>query len=443
MCSKTLTLLILAFTGLTACTASTTFGQAVSPSSMQQSPERYVVVTVHNDPRSLPLNAASSSRSYDGTARYTVSAAARRLSRAIASDHDLTEAGAWPIAVLGVHCLVYRIADAADRSAVLDALLRDARVESAQPLETFSTQGISQSTVSAGVVDMKGYNDPYAKLQNNLLQLGVPETQKYSQGEGIKVAIIDTGIDSMHPDLRERVALERNFVDKNAEQFHRDAHGTAVAGVIAAVINNAQGIAGIAPASHLLALKACWQSADGKAAHCNSFTLAQALAAAIDARADVVNLSLAGPSDPLLTRLVKIGSKQGIIFVGAVPPGDSLPGFPGEIETVLGVNASEEHRLESRYLAAPGRDIFTLTPAGHYDAVSGSSLAAAEVSGVIALLRARHARLTAEQAQAALMHSTRPASASMSSVDACVALALLDSRVRCAEYAEVRSHTSW
>src|ERR1035438_2109430 len=95
---------------------------------------------------------------------------------------------------------------------------------------------------------------------------------------------------------------------------------TAVAGVIAAIPDNGIGIVGIAPDVRLFVFKACWRSAPtGAKATCNSFTLAQALAAAIEERVDIINLSLAGPSDPLLTRLVGRAAAAGIIGRGAVP----------------------------------------------------------------------------------------------------------------------------
>jgi subtilisin family serine protease len=120
----------------------------------------------------------------------------------------------------------------------------------------------------------------------------------------VTVAIIDTGVDVGHPDLDRHTISQRNFVNTDSREFKLDRHGTEVAGVIGAVADNGVGIVGIAPDARLLALKACWQpSAGASRAVCNSFTLAQALEATIVAHADIVNLSLAGPPDPLLARL--------------------------------------------------------------------------------------------------------------------------------------------
>lgn len=416
--SRTLTLCAAAMAWLLAACSALPGGGLPAPAMemLRDAPEEYVVVTVHNDVQGLPTNAASSARGYQSAAAYVAGAAARAAVNAIAADHHLQLVTGWPIPVLGVHCVVYRLSSPAVRTDVLTDLAHDRRVESAQALEAFSTQG-------------SGYNDPYVSLQNNLMQLGVPEVQRYASGEGVKIAVIDTGVDTEHPDLRHRITLRRNFVDDDAAQFRKDLHGTAVAGVIAALSNNEQGIAGIAPAAELLAFKACWEVAGGAAGRCNSFTLAQALAAAIDAKADIVNLSLAGPGDPLLTRLVKAGLDRGMIFVGAVAPGGAAR-FPVNIAGVIGVDESEQYRPGNNYVAAPGRDIFTLRPAGSYDAVSGSSLSTAEISGVLALLRERHPKLTAPQAHAVLVGSFNEvigASGSMVSVNACAAFLTLGS----------------
>src|SRR5258705_13815571 len=165
--------------------------------------------------------------------------------------------------------------------------------------------------------------------------MDVAGAHPWSQGEGVKVALIDTGVDVEHKDLQGSIAAAANFVDGDTEQFRRDRHGTEMAGVIAAVANNREGIVGVAPGARLLLFKACWQaSLDADAAVCNSFTLARALVAAFDAHAQIVNMSLAGPADPLLNGLIREGLRRGVLFVGAAPT-DGAQGLlqqPGIIE---------------------------------------------------------------------------------------------------------------
>jgi len=385
---------------------------ATLPNAARDSPQRYIVVTVRN-PVSMP-RAASTPRGYDSVGPYTVGGVARSLSLALAKDYRLKESASWPIALLNVHCLVYQLPVDTDLSRLLAALKRDARVESAQPLLNFETAG-------------ERYNDPYAHLQHNLQEMDVAAAQALSRGAGVRIAVIDTGVQIDHPDLPTNVAA-RNFVDNDVVAFRADAHGTAIAGVIAAVPDNSIGIVGIAPAVSLLAYKACWHlSAAGAQAVCNTFTLAQALAAAIEARADVINLSLAGPSDPLLSRLIRRALDSGIIVVGAVPADGVRNAFPTGIAGVIAADAIENGHRDADVVLVPGRDVLSLAPQGHYDFYSGSSLATAEVTGLIALLRSQRTHLSGQQA-AALLSAAAAAGqpiAPPSVPNACVALDLL------------------
>jgi subtilisin family serine protease len=157
-----------------------------------------------------------------------------------------------------------------------------------------------------------------------------------------------------------------------------------MAGVIAAVANNHIGIVGIAPRAQIEVFEACWQLAPGSdAASCNTFTLARALAAALASGASLVNLSFAGPADPLLTALVQTGLKRGVTFVGAAAPAEAP--FPTAIPGVI-TAAGTEQPLPAGALAAPAQHVLTLRPGGEYDFESGTSVAAAEITAVLALL---------------------------------------------------------
>jgi len=394
---------------------------ATLPSAARETPRRYIVVTVRN-PIAVPTtHAASTAHGYDGSGGYFAGSVARSTSRALAADYHLEEASSWPIALLGVHCLVYALPAGADLDGLLAKLKHDSRVESAQPLMAFETQG-------------GGYNDPYAGLQLNMQQMAIAQAQGLSRGGGVKVAIVDTGVDTAHPDLRPEGAQVRNFVDSDTRAFRDDAHGTAVAGIIAAVPNNGIGIVGIAPDVRLLAYKACWRAQTGTVGVCNTFTLAQALAAAIEARADIINLSLSGPSDPLLSRLVRRGLEAGVIVVGAVPADGLRRSFPTDIDGVIAVDAIESGHQSRDTVHAPGREVLSLAPAGHYDFYSGSSLATAEVSGLVALLRAERPHLTAQEAERLLTRDPPGASpGGLTGVpNACAALATLLHRNECA-----------
>jgi subtilisin family serine protease len=199
-----------------------------------------------------------------------------------------------------------------------------------------------------------------------------------------------------------------------------------VAGVISSIANNREGIVGIAPGARLLALKACWHEA-GAEASCNSFTLAQALGAAIEGGARIVNLSLGGPPDPLLAQLLEHAIARGTVVVAAVPPDGRLDGFPLGVAGVLAVDVAGDAPRAGPALRAPGREVITLAPGGRYDFVSGSSIAAAHVTGAAALLLASEPALSAREIGALL----RGDGADTAGVNACAALLALRGDGRC------------
>ena len=411
--------------GCAACASLPTQTDEPLPLAARVHPESFVIVTVRNDSGPIVPRAGSTMRGYDGTtARYGAGSSARGAVEALANTHRLKEVSSWPIPQLGIHCVVFEVPRDQTARTVLDRLKHDARVESAQPLQSFATQS-------------SGYNDPYQDLQGSLATMGVIAAHRWSRGAGVRVAVIDTGVDTSHPDLSGRIAERRNFVDEDRWSFNHDRHGTAVAGVIAADSDNAVGIVGVAPEAKLYVYKACWQHDTG--ASCNTFTLAKALVAAIDAGVQVVNLSLAGPEDPLLTRLVVAGQQHGIVFVGATPPAgaadEAAAGvFPSSISGVLKVAAIEHHSADQATLLAPGTEVLTLVPEGHYDFISGNSLATANVAGIVALLLARDRSMNTDRLHQLLLATARRApdsDATEGGVNACAALAALLKQAPC------------
>lgn len=394
------------------------------PADAQANPDRYVIVTVPNRGVVTPLRAGSTPRGYDEAPGYAASRAAQSAVRAIARDFGLTQVAAWPIEALRVHCVMYAISDGMRRDELVARLAADPRVVHAQPLQTFVTSAAE-------------YDDEYFGLQSAFDAMSVTAAHRWSQGSGVVVAVIDTGVDLRHPDLAGRVRANRNFVDRDAERFALDRHGTEIAGVIAAVGNNGRGIVGVAPRVELVALKACWQSPSVPgAALCNSFTLAQALSAAIATQADVINLSLTGPNDALLASLVMRATAQGAIVVGAVPRSGRMDGFPAAVPSVLAVAMAEDAQIPSAALTAPGLEILTLVPNGGYDFATGSSLATANVSGIAALLRASRPDVNARTVNALLVRTTRDRmqrDRRLRTVDACSALASLLEESDCPE----------
>jgi hypothetical protein len=387
------------------------------------SSDRFIIVAVENAPAAYVAHAGATPRGYDTIGDYGATAEARKAMRAVEREYGLREVNAWPISPLHIHCAVLEIPSGADRNTLLARLSKDRRVKLTQPLQTFATR-------------TEGYNDPYVGLQRGFQQMDVADAHPWSRGDGVKVAIIDTGVDIQHPDLRGSIASAVNFVDADDAQFQRDRHGTEMAGVIAAVANNREGIVGVAPNARLLIYKACWQArSDADAAHCNSFTLARALTAAFAAHAQIVNLSLAGPDDALLGDLIREGQHRGVLFVGAAAADAGQPGLMRHAG-VIEVASADNQSVTDTVLYAPGREILTLLPGGHYDFASGASIATAQVSGVVALMLAKNPTLTAASAFRLLRDTSSTLKAAdgagaVKGVDACAAVVTIVGQGSC------------
>jgi subtilisin family serine protease len=396
---------------------STQRSATLSPEA-RTNPDKYIVLAVANDPDSVATHAGSTGRSYGGRADYAVSDGARRAMRELASEYQLQPVAAWPIGLLHMQCAVLELPAGTTREAMLARLRSDQRVALVEPLQDYTVQTMAP--------------DPYAGVQSGNVRMDVTAAHRLSRGRGVRIALIDTGLDSDHPELLGRVDVQRNFVDADARRFQLDRHGTAIAGIIAANADNGVGIVGIAPEARILALKACWQlQPDRDDARCNSYTLAQALSAAIELKAKVINLSLSGPPDPLLSALAQQAVRAGIIIVGAESSG---PSFPGSVEHVLSVGRSEEAAVARGVLQAPGREVLTLAPEGRYDFYSGSSISTGEITGVTALMLALRSGLDARQAQELLSRATETTESPagpVRSVNACMALAALTGASGC------------
>jgi subtilisin family serine protease len=344
-------------------------------------------------------------------------AARRRIAESVAREYGLEMKVDWPMPALGVDCFVMTARDAAGMSALVERLSADPRVESAQRVNLFS---------------VLAHNDPLYPVQPGATRWRLDELHAITTGRGVRIAEIDTGVEVDHPDLAGQIELARNLVDGRKDVA--ELHGTAVAGIIVARADNNIGIAGVAPGSRLLALRACWQaSPHDPGALCTSFTLAKALQSALDERADVINLSVGGPPDPLLARLLDVATARGISIVAAVDPGERSGGFPASYGGVLAIADDDVQDRAANFFRAPGRDIPTTVVGRSWAFASGTSFAAAHVSGLVALLRevapgARPAQvrdfLSAAAPVGALGASNR--------VDACAAIAKARQSCACA-----------
>lgn len=341
--------------------------------------------------------------------------ARRRLAARIAHDHGLALVTDWPMPLLGLDCYVMAVPDGRSTEAVAALVSKDPDVDWAEPMHVYRTQGSAPA--------VQGSGDPLFAVQPAARQWRLAELHQLFTGKGVTVAVIDSRIEASHPDLAGQISLSADFA--TGGPAGAELHGTGVAGVIAAKADNGVGIVGVAPRTRLMALRACWQLAPQPPATavtvCDSLSLAKALHFAIEHNAQVINMSLSGPQDRLLGRLIQIALGRGEVVVGAFDRAVAGGGFPASWPGVIAV--SDEATNAAGVYTAPGRDVMTTQPGGHWYLVNGGSYAAAHVSGLVALLREKRKA----DGRAALVSSRAGGGA----IDACATLLGPSSRCDC------------
>ncbi len=340
-----------------------------------------------------------------------------KTARDLAREYAFRLLSDWPMPAIGVRCLLAEVGPGQAALEVAVRLAADPRVESAQSVQVFHALE---------------RNDPYYSLQTNATLLQFDQLHRMATGRNVKVAQIDTGVDLKHPDLEGQFSAAKNFVDDT--EYIAEVHGTAVAGIIAAKADNGIGIVGVAPAVTLMPLRACWQRSEEVGdALCTSFTLAKAIQYALIRKARVLNLSLAGPRDRLLERLIDKAIEQGVTVIAAidpVAPDDSFPATHPNVIAVALIGTPDPH---GRAILAPGDQVLTTMPNASWGFVSGSSFAAAQVTGIAALLLERSPGLKPGDISA-LLHEHRRQTGSAGeapTLNACAALASVSASRDC------------
>ena len=233
-------------------------------------------------------------------------------------------------------------------------------------------------------------------------------------GGKVQVAVIDTGVDLTHPELSESLVQQKDFTGRG---YSADAHGTAVAAIIAAARNNGVGAAGVAPGVEISSFKACHpRRPGGLAAQCWSSSLVKALDQAISENIPLINMSLGGPPSPLMQRMLKAAEQRGLLVLAAAGNGgvNARPVYPAALAESLAVTAVDTDRRLYKManrgsyvgVAAPGVDIITAGPEGGQPILSGTSMATAHATGVAALLMQANPELTATDVAAILEASS-------------------------------------
>jgi len=292
----------------------------------------------------------------------------------IARRHRLTHLESHRLPVTGRTIQRWRINDGRPVSTVIRSLARDVRIAGAQPNYLFRLEA-EDGAVAAEEGDPAQYM---------VAKLHLPAAHQLATGNNVLVAVIDSGIDAAHPDLAGAIAARLDALGGGQDPHF---HGTAMAGAIAARGR----LIGVAPRVRLLAVRAMNASGEG-----TSVSIATGLDWAIGRGARIINMSFAGAHDPLLEQHFAVARRRHIVLVAAAGNAgpQSAPLYPAADPNVIAVTATDAtdqlfapaNRGRHIALAAPGVDILVPAPNASVQLISGTSIAAAHVSGVAALL---------------------------------------------------------
>ncbi len=254
-------------------------------------------------------------------------------------------------------------------------------------------------------------NDQYLSEQLYLDKIKAYEAWQIAhENTGIKIAILDTGIDLTHPDLQGNLLTGKNILDPTKPPQDDNGHGTNVAGILAAVGNNQQGISGILWHAKIIPVKVLDQNGNG-----NANIVAEGIYYALDQEAKIILLSLGDPIySPVLDAAVKKAEEKGVLIVAATGNEEREINYPAALPTVLAVGAVDSLGNYPSYanygqeldVVAPVTGIYTTKMGGGYSTNIGTSMAAPQVAGLAALIMSKYPDYTPAQVRNLIRYST-------------------------------------
>jgi type VII secretion-associated serine protease mycosin len=233
----------------------------------------------------------------------------------------------------------------------------------------------------------------YAKYQWNLPAIEtIPGWDVTRGSEDVVVAVIDTGVDINHPDLKGRTAEGINIVSQQNDPLDDVGHGTHVAGIISALVNNREGVAGISWYNKIMPVKVLDETGAG-----TTYSVAQGIIWAADHGAKVINMSLGNYADAqFLHDAIRYAFDKDVVLIAASGNDNTeRPGYPAAYPEVFAVAATDSKQQKASFsnygdyidAAAPGVNIASTYPDNHYAALSGTSMASPHVTALAALIR--------------------------------------------------------
>lgn len=234
----------------------------------------------------------------------------------------------------------------------------------------------------------------YNRYQWNLRQIGSEQGWQLSRAEGeeVIVAVIDTGVDLTHPDIQDHLIKGYNVINPDLPPKDDVGHGTHVAGVISALVNNRLGIAGMTWTGRIMPVKVLDETGAG-----STYAVAQGIIWAVDNGAKVINMSLGNYADSdFLHEAIRYAFDHDVVLVAASGNDNTnQPSYPAYYPEVFAVAASDTDKNKAPFsnygdyidIAAPGVNIPSTYPTNQYAALSGTSMASPHVASLAALIR--------------------------------------------------------